>query len=589
MNLYNNIFYSSFSAEKTDISSQLDNTHKMIKDFNILKKKVKLYQKRQNEIKVEQFHKNSIRSLVFRNFKKKLLLNKEEKSEEKTNFYLPECQSRRNQDLEKTNFNTTFNIPYFKRKIATNSNRNSRTKKRIDSNSIIIGKKSRNKPKMYKQFNLTMTNSYLLSYRNETLSNFNHKSKEMVFSNYIKNIQEYEIKKFKEGIQIQLELYDIEIHRLKEMIFLIKTFIKDDEKYLEDLRKTLKSETELNEMLIEKKEQCFIESFLLNNRLAKIERKYSKSIKNKFFLICVKNGTNEIEKFTEEDKKDYDLDKETIEYLSNFTLFEKMLNTISQEQYDKLSINEIEKVIFGRKLIRPPRIIFNSPKIFKKKLNEIETTIQKSLMIFNESQKELNIIREELNSKVDFIESEKNINLFYQNEIEKYLEKYNEAKKRNDYLNNYIKIIKLQSKKSIQLKIVEDKILEMYVEINKIFPLCIKRKFNEKKSTILYLQDLERGINNLIKYEDEQKLKNNKEYFNCKKSIEKKHKIKKFKELKEKAKMEFEERIQRIITKNNKFIFKQNRKINIKNKKKNQKKIIQNNNEENFDFFNINM
>ena len=589
MNLYNHTFYSSFSAEKTDISSQLENTHKMIKDFNILKKKVKLYQKRQNEIKVEQFHKNSIRSLVFRNFKKKLLLNKEEKSEEKTNFYLPECQSRRNQDLEKTNFNTTFNIPYFKRKIATNSNRNSRTKKRIDSNSIIIGKKSRNKPKMYKQFNLTMTNSYLLSYRNETLSNFNHKSKEMVFSNYIKNIQEYEIKKFKEGIQIQLELYDIEIHRLKEMIFLIKTFIKDDEKYLEDLRKTLKSETELNEMLIEKKEQCFIESFLLNNRLAKIERKYSKSIKNKFFLICVKNGTNEIEKFTEEDKKDYDLDKETIEYLSNFTLFEKMLNTISQEQYDKLSINEIEKVIFGRKLIRPPRIIFNSPKIFKKKLNEIETTIQKSLMIFNESQKELNIIREELNSKVDFIESEKNINLFYQNEIEKYLEKYNEAKKRNDYLNNYIKIIKLQSKKSIQLKIVEDKILEMYVEINKIFPLCIKRKFNEKKSTILYLQDLERGINNLIKYEDEQKLKNNKEYFNCKKSIEKKHKIKKFKELKEKAKMEFEERIQRIITKNNKFIFKQNRKINVKQKKKNEKKIIQNENEENNNFFNLNM
>ncbi len=589
MNLYNHTFYSSFSAEKTDISSQLDNTHKMIKDFNILKKKVKFFQKRQNEIKVEQFHKNSIRSLVFRNFKKKLLLNKEEKSEEKTNFYLPECQSRRNQDLEKTNFNTTFNIPYFKRKIATNSNRNSRTKKRIDSNSIIIGKKSRNKPKMYKQFNLTMTNSYLLSYRNETLSNFNHKSKEMVFSNYIKNIQEYEIKKFKEGIQIQLELYDIEIHRLKEMIFLIKTFIKDDEKYLEDLRKTLKSETELNEMLIEKKEQCFIESFLLNNRLAKIERKYSKSIKNKFFLICVKNGTNEIEKFTEEDKKDYDLDKETIEYLSNFTLFEKMLNTISQEQYDKLSINEIEKVIFGRKLIRPPRIIFNSPKIFKKKLNEIETTIQKSLMIFNESQKELNIIREELNSKVDFIKSEKNINLFYQNEIEKYLEKYNEAKKRNDYLNNYIKIIKLQSKKSIQLKIVEDKILEMYVEINKIFPLCIKRKFNEKKSTILYLQDLERGINNLIKYEDEQKLKNNKEYFNCKKSIEKKHKIKKFKELKEKAKMEFEERIQRIITKNNKFIFKQNRKINVKQKKKNKKKIIQNENEENNNFLNLNM
>ena len=589
MNLYNHTFYSSYSAEKTDISSQLDNTHKMIKDFNTLKKKVKLYQNGKNGIKIEQFHKNSIRSLVFRNFQKKLILNKEEKSEEKSTFFLPECQIRKNPDLEKKIFNTTFNTSFFKRTIATNSFTNSRTRRRIDSNSFTIVKKSRNKPKIFKQFNLTKTNSYSLSYRNETLSEFNNKSKKMVLSNYIKNLQEHEIKKFKEGIQIKSELYDIEIHRLEKMIFLINTFIKDDEKYLEYLKKTLKIERELNEMLLEKKEQCFIESFLLNSRLAKIGRKYIKSINNKFFLICVKNGTNQIEKFTEEDKKDYDLDKETIEYLSNFTLFEKMLNKLSKEQYDKLSINEIENVIFGRKLIRPPKIIFDSPKIFKTKLNEIENKIQKSLIIYNESQKELNFIRDELNSKINSNEEEKNVNLFYQNEIKKYMEKQIEVKKRNEYLKNYIKIIKLKSKKFTKINIVEDKILEIYVEINKIFPIFSKRKTNEKNNTILYLQDLERLINNLIKFEDEQKLKNNKEYLNLKKGLEKKNKIKKFKELKEKAKMEFEEKIQRILTKNNKFIFKQNRKINIKNKKKNQKKIIQNNNEENFDFFNINM
>ena len=240
-------------------------------------------------------------------------------------------------------------------------------------------------------------------------------------------------------------------------------------------------------------------------------------------------------------------------------------------------------------MIRPPKIIFDSPKIFKTKLNEIENKIQKSLIIYNESQKELNFIRDELNSKINSNEEEKNVNLFYQNEIKKYMEKQIEVKKRNEYLKNYIKIIKLKSKKFTKINIVEDKILEIYVEINKIFPIFSKRKTNEKNNTILYLQDLERVINNLIKFEDEQKLKNNKEYLNLKKGLEKKNKIKKFKELKEKAKMEFEEKIQRILTKNNKFIFKQNRKINIKNKKKNQKKIIQNNNEENFDFFNINM
>jgi len=584
MNLYNHTFYSSFSAEKTDISSQLDNTHKMIKDFNTLKKKVKLYQTKQKGIKIEKFHKNSIRSLVYRNFKKKILLNKEEKSEEKTNFFLPECPKSKKTNLEKKIFNTTFNIPYFRRTIENNSNKISKTRKRIDSNSFIIVKKSRNKPKLFKNFNLTMTNSYILSYRNETLSEFNNKSKEMVLSNYIKNLQEHEIKKFNEGIQIKLDLYDIEIHRLEEMIFLIKTFIKDDEKYLEHLKKTLKIERELNEMLIEKKEQCFIESFLLNRRLVKIGRKYSQNINNKFFLICVKNGTNQIEKFTEEDKKDYDLDKETMEYLSNFTLFETMLNKLSKEEYDNLSINEIENVIFGRKLIRPPKIIFNSPDIFKKKLNEIENNIQNSLIIFNKSQKELQLIRDEFNSKMNLIEGEKNVHLNFQNEFENYMEKYNEVKHRNDYLKIYIKQIKLQSKKSIKLNIVEDKIFEIYIEINKIFPLFKKRKFNEKNNTILYLQDLEITINNLIKYENQQKLINNQELINFKKSLMKKHKIQKIEELKKKAKMEIEEKIQRILIKNNQFIFKQNRKIDMKMKKKKEKKIIQNDKEENYYF-----
>ena len=56
------------------------------------------------------------------------------------------------------------------------------------------------------------------------------------------------------------------------------------------------------------------------------------------------------------------------------------------------------------------------------------------------------------------------------------------------------------------------------------------------------------------------------------------------KNLKKKAKMEIEEKIQRILIKNNQFIFKQNRKIDMKMKKKKEKKIIQNDKEENYYF-----
>ena len=64
----------------------------------------------------------------------------------------------------------------------------------------------------------------------------------------------------------------------------------------------------------------------------------------------------------------------------------------------------------------------------------------------------------------------------------------------------------------------------------------------------------------------------------------KKHKIQKIEELKKKAKMEIEEKIQRILIKNNQYIFKQNRKIDMKMKKKKEKKIIQNDKEENYYF-----
>lgn len=83
MNIFSHTYYSSFSAEKTDISSQLDNTQKMIKDLKYLKKKVNFYQKNQNNNKYRAFHKNSIRSLIHNNLEYKKILTKEEEEKKK--------------------------------------------------------------------------------------------------------------------------------------------------------------------------------------------------------------------------------------------------------------------------------------------------------------------------------------------------------------------------------------------------------------------------------------------------------------------------------------------------------------------------
>ena len=122
MNFHNHTYFSSHSAERTDISSQLDSTQKMIKDLNVLKSKIKQYQKNKIQNGVNSFYRNSIRSLVHKNFRIKLILNNDEKEEENPNFFLPECRKKSlNKEISNLN-NTNYNNLYYSRTISNNSN-----------------------------------------------------------------------------------------------------------------------------------------------------------------------------------------------------------------------------------------------------------------------------------------------------------------------------------------------------------------------------------------------------------------------------------------------------------------------------------
>ena len=541
MNTFYHTYYSSSSAEKTDISSQLDNTQRMIKDLKYLKKKVIFYQKNQNENKYRSFHKNSIRSLIHNNLEyKKILIKEEEKKDGKAKFYVP-ISSKKNVTLAKIN-NTIYNIPLYNSVINNNSllstsRRTHRRNKRKFSNNVEEFLTSQNsKPEIFKKYNLTLSNiNHYKHSRAESLHQFSIKNKEMVYSNYVKMLQENEVKKYNEGIKTQIEIYNLEIYNLIQSVKLIKAYIRDEGKYCEHLKKTLKKETEFNELLLKKKDECFTENYLLNHRLAKIERCYRKNMNNKFFLLCVKNGTNQLEKFTIEDQNDYYLDLDTLNHLSNYFIFERKINEYENKN---LSMRELEKIVFGRKLIREPRLIFNSPKEFKSKLDKIENNIQKCLIEFNQSQNELIKMRDIYKEKIELINKDFEIDNFYKNELNKYYQKLNEVKIRNNYLKNYIKSIKFNKNKNkkVDLDLVDDKIFEIYVKINEKYPISIKKELTETMNSILYLQDIERGINKLIKYKREYMIHNNEAYLEIKKKIERDNRIKKIKELKEKAK-----------------------------------------------------
>ena len=379
---------------------------------------------------------------------------------------------------------------------------------------------------------------------------------------YFKKIKEKELSNISYNLTTKIELFDVEINSLEKKLNLLKSFINEENKYLEDLKIKYKKEKEYNQVLINKKMDSFKDTFLLRFRLNKIERKFSKYLNNKFFLLCVKNLTNQIENFNEEDKKDYLLDLDSLEKISDFSYLENQLELLKEEDFSE---EEIEKVVFGRKLFKEQKNIFSSTEEFNLKLNQIESKIQSNLILFNHQEKELNKIRNEYYQKLDLIENDIQINNYFEDEIEKNLIKFKEIKFRNNYLENYLKNIKdnidKDSSEKDECKIVEKKVYEIFKEINEKYKIKIKLKFNEKITILTYLKYIENIINKLIKIMKEYKNKNNEMYLIILNKFDKIKRIKNCELFKEQTKKENEKEIQKIIDKSNKIIIKPFKKV----------------------------
>ena len=442
MNIYYTTIYNSLnSKDKTDISSQIHSSKKLRKNVNKLKKKINFLP--ESNFKINSFQKNSMRNLLHTNLKK--LYYNEIKDFSST---LPDLNCK-NVYSSNTNSDRSYKKIFFER---ANSNRNILTisplkysKRKNKSNKNIFQNKLSNNEnfEFSKEMNKSerTLNIFRKNFRYETISQFNKKSKEIVLTKYLQNIQKKELENIKDEIKTKISLYDMEIQRLKKIINLIKTFINEEKNYSEYLKISLKEEKEINEFLIEKRNDALKENFLLKDKLGKIERKFSKYLNNKFFLLCVKNGTNQIEKFPEEEKDDYLLDLDTLDKLSNYSLIQYKLDNemFKKENY---SGEEIEKFVFGRKLFKEQKNIFNSIKEYNIKLKKIENDIQNYLILYNQTQKELDSIRNIFKEKENLIEEENLKDKNYKEELKRNFDKLNELKFRNNHLNYYIKKMK---------------------------------------------------------------------------------------------------------------------------------------------------
>ncbi len=540
----------SISNEKTDISVQKSLTNRMIKEFKTLK--YKKVSKNSEKLKLKSFHYNSLKLSLTNNSRYNGILDKYMRQSLNTerlkiipplslyNSYRRNNNNTFNNTLSLNSFNSTLhNSSFNKKRLFITTSRTSKT---------------RNKSDMLRTYNTNI----IKSARIENIQDFLKNTKKMFYENYIMKVQKKEYNLVKEEKEIAIDLMNLEIFNYQRMLKYIRLYINNTDEYINFLNKTIEHEKEINENLWERRNEVLHETYLLRYRFARVQRVFEISLDNKFFLLCVKNGTNIIEDFTEEDQRDYANDCNSLYLISNFNKIQKKMakkKTISVKgKVKRYSLLE-EKVSTGDKIFKEPHPIFERPEDFKKKLTIISTRIQHSLILYNEKEKEVTNLRNDLRKKIEEIEKEDELTKFFNDESTIVQKKLAEVKYRNEYLKNFLKNIPQATEEN---PLLDKKIREVHKSISEKeeFVKRPRKSYRDKVTNLTRMHDIEDKINFLIYFKNYQKEYNYSNYIIVQKEIEARNKekacqlaiLKKEKEIKEKQR-KVEEKNNRIIIK----------------------------------------
>ena len=359
--------------------------------------------------------------------------------------------------------------------------------------------------------------------------------------------------------------------------------------YLTFLKKKSIRETIINENLIDKKAMLINKMISMGNKMNKLLKRFEYYLECKSFLLCIKERTIDFKHFSKQSQLDilYDLFK--LCYYQNYHYKE---NYLDNPQLIKNWLISIRKKIYGNSLkksmyfndiltsidmnnffeiyncidnnyIKNHKIknIFESVKEFDNVLLNLQSHIVLSLdnfMISNEKMIELkNELNEEERRKEKIIEkfnltknkynllSEK-LNIVKTNYIDNIFDNKNYIKNKNNIPKNYNKI--------------DDKLNIIITEIINYDSTDIKKikfeKTNKKVVTIIdKIRYIEKVMNFLIKYKEEQEYLNEESYQKVMKIIKKEQVIRKFRNKEETMKKIRELKIKKIMEKKDKILF----------------------------------
>ena len=274
-NQINGLSFNSFEYTKTEPSTQIESSQKYIYVFKSLRSRStnKIYNnEKKTKIKLEKFHHNFLRNSIHSNEKYKNIFEtqiqfhkvklpkyisnyneKIKKKNEKFNLFFKPCASNRTMySTFYTNYKNQINfLPSF----SNNSNKNL-------NNSLKIMFKFRNE----RNFNNNNQNHI------ENLTNFNEKTRKIIFEKFVNKILDDQIKLINEKRKINVNLEELNLFKYESLLKYFKIYLFELKKYLKFLEKKLKKEKKYLNKLNEYKMSLMNEIFLLKHKFGKAKK-----------------------------------------------------------------------------------------------------------------------------------------------------------------------------------------------------------------------------------------------------------------------------------------------------------------------------
>ena len=445
-----------------------------------------------------------------------------------------------------------------------------------------------------KRFNKSQW-SFFPSVRTEKLFEFKEKVNNEIKGKYILYQKKDFCDKLEKSLQDKIEQYKQNIRKVESTGKLYYSYLKTYDNYEKHLDNVLNREIDINENYKQSIYQLKNEIERIKIKISKLKIQLKENFQNKCFLMCVKNSTRLVEKFSHEDLEELRFDNllisyhlnennnnenlkkksiqnvnrkstigrrnSSIQHVKSFTRTTTVLSYITSPKKNvserKLSISSMERLVNANRKNQMNRKLFNDPQDFVDHLGSIRNNISNSLMIYNNIRDEINLNKHELAN----IENDQNIKNYLKSlkeDVEISEKKLIDYKTRYDDLKKICENLQLENNKaSNTLNKVQQRIYNMYNNISSFL------KINQDVSQMTDLQILnlfEKSLNTLLMKKNQDKENYPNEYKKILKEIDKKKKEEQTKNLIIKQKNDLNKKINKVIEKSQKLLFKPKRK-----------------------------